>query len=469
MSTSLKTYLARADVLPAVNAGSIDSARLLNGVKFMSTTDSDLLIGHAPTSASDTIPPLSYLPKASPIKRPSNSSDRKICNDQDSILPGVWERTHLSQQSFHCCEYDECDGSELSPCKPSRCDGKSEGRMIHAREKYIWKPDSCDLIAWNSTQFCGLLGNRTMLLIGDSTMHQSAITLTSMISYWYEQHNADAGISASCADQILFRWSDFLIVSHDVPVEGATNFYPGSDQERGASISEHILEVNPDIVVITAGAHFMSEVVFTDTLQKIIVDAENMLRFRHEARGKATTEGDEKLSHIMQRVSDVSNSDRVVSSIGQDRTDHSNEDYLLGRRGLDVEQERDTLNSKKHIQFIWKSQNPAHLSCVTELQPFDDFNSAIRNAEVEQPLIDKYFWHMHPKFDRIAARLFKDSQQPFKFLDMRPLYMRPDGHHGDVSLFDECLHYCLPGPLNLFAVQLLHLLQHHSFQVSVAY
>jgi hypothetical protein len=53
--------------------------------------------------------------------------------------------------------------------------------FVSNREKYKWKPTHCDLLEWNAAHFCELLGNQTMLLVGDSLMEQSANTLFAMI------------------------------------------------------------------------------------------------------------------------------------------------------------------------------------------------------------------------------------------------------------------------------------------------
>ena len=46
---------------------------------------------------------------------------------------------------------------------------------------------------------------------------------------------------------------------------------------------------------------------------------------------------------------------------------------------------------------------------------------------------------------------------------MYPLYLRPDSHPGKNSWSDarfggDCLHLCIPGPLDIFSILLLHYL-----------
>jgi len=76
--------------------------------------------------------------------------------------------------------------------------------------------------------FC-LLGNRTILLVGDSTMGQSATTLMSMI----------AASHGSCASQVTYYRSNFLFFASD----GQLSMY------------DITKKLSPRIVIFTVGAH----------------------------------------------------------------------------------------------------------------------------------------------------------------------------------------------------------------------
>jgi hypothetical protein len=57
-------------------------------------------------------------------------------------------------------------------------------------------------------------------------------------------------------------------------------------------------------------------------------------------------------------------------------------------------------------------------------------------------------------FDAIASDIFtKVLKQPV--LHLEPLYYRADAHP---VRDDDCLHYCIPGPLDLAAILLHHML-----------
>jgi len=98
-----------------------------------------------------------------------------------------------------------------------------------------------------------------------------------------------------------------------------------------------------------------------------------------------------------------------------------------------------------NITFLWKTQNPGHYNCDLNKEPFNVTRSSPNEA-------DKYHWNVHVDFDEYARNHSKAFG--FEVVDMKPLYLRPDSHPGD----EDCLHYCMPGPLDLFPVLLLQML-----------
>ena len=104
---------------------------------------------------------------------------------------------------------------------------------------------------------------------------------------------------------------------------------------------------------------------------------------------------------------------------------------------------------KKNQKYIWKTQNPGHLSCNLFDKPLKwNEHSPYENDT------DKYNWKIFKEFDNVARHYSKLLN--FSILDMSPLYLRPDGHvYGERQ---DCLHYCHPGPINLFSQLLLQML-----------
>ena len=237
------------------------------------------------------------------------------------------------------------------------CDRTDDTRFVtNRREKYYWKPSNCNILEWNSTLFCELLGERKILMMGDSSMQQTAATLMSMIT----------GGNGTCAPQITFGRSDHVIFGF----KGHQNY------------ANLVDEIEPNITIVTAGAHI-------------------------EDRGDVDT-----ILH-----------------------------------GINLHQQTRASLGKTVPTVVWKTQNPGHLACHKYKSPVAEF-------AVNKSVPDHYRWTEFTKFDKHT-----DIQCPkygFKILHMSPLYLRPDAHIEGHK--EDCLHYCMPGPLDLFSIILQQML-----------
>jgi hypothetical protein len=121
------------------------------------------------------------------------------------------------------------------------------------------------------------------------------------------------------------------------------------------------------------------------------------------------------------------------------------------------------LSTGKNLSFVWKTQSPGHVSCDAVSEP--------QTYELAPAHLDRWQWNLHQYFDDfiktwstimnykvgdIVICMIKKwihssrTQTPvcIQVIDMSPLYFRADAHPGS----GDCLHYCIPGPLNLFSV-----------------
>jgi hypothetical protein len=246
--------------------------------------------------------------------------------------------------------------------------------ILTEREKYFWQTDDCLTMDWNATKFCELLGSRTILLIGDSTNRQTASTLRSMI-----QGYEPKGI---CSMQVMSRDSDFLVPFETIQPRPQL-------PERSEPWIRHLHELNPDIVVLSTGAHYMD------------VDA---------YRSMLTT-----ISSMITKI---------------------------------------RLTYRHPPKFVWKTQNPAHHGCRTGAT-----EKPLKNISELVVYDDKNKWIHHRTYDSLARNF--SAALGMHVIDMSPLYLRQDSHVGYLA-WDlkggDCLHYCLPGALNIFSVMLMHLL-----------
>jgi hypothetical protein len=237
------------------------------------------------------------------------------------------------------------------------CDASSPlGRFgVNRRERYEWTPHYCAIERFEGKKFCSIMGKRSIVFIGDSTMQQQAITLMDHIT----------GTGGDCAPRV-----GMLMNVELVSATGNIFKMDWVDMMRTYAAS---------IVVLSMGPHFHN------------------------------------VSHYY--------------SVWEDVARHFRENQV------------DKYVKENRVTVLVRTTNPGHINCS-------------RNATIPTsvPLIEpdapanKYNWDLFPIFDDIAklyARLLG-----WKVVDVSPLYRRSDAHPG--SEYGDCLHFCIPGPLNLF-------------------
>lgn len=242
-----------------------------------------------------------------------------------------------------------------------------------------WQPRNCWLPAWNATHFCDLLGDRLVYLAGDSTMHQSAVSLMEMIR--------EGNPAKDCSAQIFYGLSFYLIFQGHADFKWHNWFMKRRD--CGKFVRQEDCEqwphgVVPDIAVLTAGAHQ--------------ADLGDMMS-------------------IWQGI---------------------NEDFRTFRENF----------FWHNFTFIWKTQNPGHISCNNFFEP--ETNDIYPLGPTTE---DKYHYYLFKDFDAYSRN--ESHKNNIRLMDMAPLYLRPDSHlasAGRPSEKHDCLHYCIPGALNLFSI-----------------
>ena len=216
-----------------------------------------------------------------------------------------------------------------------------------------------------------------------------------------------------CATQLSFSRSSYLHI-------GRFN--------KEFKFDEVVLRDLPDIVILTAGAWIKDSGDFY-TLQDYVHNKVKELESHPSITGKANS----------------SSSSSSSSSSGGGGNSSSS-------------------GGKKPIQFIWKLQNAMHVNCSHYRYPvsqavLEDLDLLSKKGE--------YNWHLFPKYDQMAKDMARDLNPDLvRIMDLSPLQLRPDAHPGSAYLTgrservtdaeaNDCAHYCIPGPLDLFAVIML--------------
>jgi hypothetical protein len=143
-------------------------------------------------------------------------------------------------------------------------------------------------------------------------------------------------------------------------------------------------------------------------------------------------------------------------------------DQMINVSNVVLHQIMSMKKERPNLTIVYKTQQPG--GCTNEIK-----NVSLPPLEVGKNFISiTRNTFNHPFFydyDNIVIRRLQELGIPF--LDMRMLYSRSDAHPSSQwtvqqcrrSKYCDCLHFCSPGPLDLFAILFLHLLQ-NNFEVS---
>lgn len=306
------------------------------------------------------------------------SSGDHLCLGSVEHVVGSWKPINVTAKSFPCCGWDGNDYQNLGDvCVDSpfymhsggnscSCDAQDGRFTVNRREKYVWAPQNCKLVPWDAHNFCTILANREVILVGDSTMQQAAATIGNMVKGYGEDP-----IDPKCSDQISFFHSDTL-------VNKKYSYF-----NRGKHWEEYINDFNTTlsaIVVLSAGPHIPTRTNFTEVLMKV---EEGIHRIRRSYPG---------------------------------------------------------------VSFMWKTQPAGHGGCTKYTEPL---------SQKQDTGQQEYNHGIFGDFDNMAAALFLDKIKA-PLLNLDPLFYRADAHPGD-----DCLHLCIPGPLDLAGILLHHMLVTH--------
>jgi hypothetical protein len=106
-------------------------------------------------------------------------------------------------------------------------------------------------------------------------------------------------------------------------------------------------------------------------------------------------------------------------------------------------------------KILWKTVNAAHQNC------WEAGSRPLTTPPTVNAVTDTYAWRLFDAFDEFAYNL--SSAFAYDVMDMHALKLRPDAHPGQNAMtahgkIKDCLHYCLPGPLNIFSQFMMHYL-----------
>ncbi|XP_041004235.1 protein trichome birefringence-like 19 [Juglans microcarpa x Juglans regia] len=302
--------------------------------------------------------------------------------------------------------------------------------------KWRWKPDDCELPLFDAVQFLELLRGKSLAFVGDSVgrnqMESLLCLLASVvypedISYNMSDTDFKRWFYADYNFTLATLWSPYLVKAGDADPSGHSsnsimNLYLDKvDEAWAAEITKF------DYVIISAGQWFFRPLMLYENGQLIGC-------------------------HKCQK-------ENVTDLIA----------YYAYRKAFRTAF-RTLLNLKdyKGVTFL-RTFSPAHF----ENGDWNNGGSCVRTRPYtkEEFKVDRYYimkmYSTQEEEQRAAAKEGKERGLQFRLLNTTEvMLLRPDGHpnrlghsrHGNVTIAD-CVHWCLPGPIDTWNEFLLYMLR----------
>jgi len=341
-------------------------------------------------------------------------------------------------------------------CTSSSCE---RYRALGIGANLVWRPDKCRLHDWDAPSFCARLGTRRILFVGDSTMLQMFALLVNEVQWGVRAANWSAPQMRQCTERLLFGPAD----TPDLSSHGGLN--------RGRPWSDWVFRANlimGDVVVLSFGAHVFGHSRFMNLLNKVASDRRALAQ--RGARGL----------HFVwktQTAAGCSNAKDGARATPPDRAFWDSHPLLM------PPSKRFTCRDK-YAKFdsrykLAMGANSTEAVCYTSSQA---------NISTKHKIV--FNWPEFESRDTLAEAFWSSPSHHVGglpnpvLLNIRASHLRPDAHDASASLTGadpecrrsfcrdfgkavlvkdegcrcakDCLHTCVPGPIDRLVPQLLH-------------
>ncbi|KAK4367664.1 hypothetical protein RND71_011456 [Anisodus tanguticus] len=363
--------------------------------------------------------------KANQKKPPSNSNVRSLSSEVlDSEYCDLFSGEWVKNQEGPYYTNDTCNAIQ----QHQNC--LKFGRPDTDFLKWRWKPDACELPIFDPVQFLELVRGKSLAFVGDSVARnhmQSLICLLSRVVYSEDisetQDENRRWIYKDYDFNISMFWAPYLVRTENDPndVTQPFNLYLDEFDEFWTNQIQGF-----DYVIISAGHWFFRPTMFY--LNRYLIGC---------------------------LYCPQSNVSHVNSYFSYRRA------FRTAFRGIN------SLENYKGVTFL-RTFAPSHF----ENGPWDKGGDCARTKPFkrnEKVLEDYNLEYYKIQLDelKIAQRAGRRTGLKFRLFDTtQPMLLRPDGHpskygrwpNPNVTVPNDCVHWCLPGPIdawNDFLVELL--------------
>lgn len=387
---------------------------------------------------------LTVVPFYFPLQKSTPSLPK---NSPDSQSPTLH---HSAADSIKITEHEKCDifSGEWIPNPEAPYYTNTTCWAIHEHQncmkygrpdsdfmKWRWKPDGCDLPIFNPYQFLEIVRGKSMAFVGDSVgrnQMQSLMCMLSRVQYPIdESYTTDENFKrwryADFNFSLATFWTPFLVKAEMADPNGPThtglfNLYLDEFDEKWTS------QIQDFDYLIINGGHWFTRPGF------------------YYEKGRM----------IGCRFCGVENITDYPMTYGYRKA------FRTAFKAIN------SLENFKGIAFL-RTFAPMHFEngewngggdCVRR-KPFKSNEISLEGLNLEM-----YMTQME-EF-RAAQRKARQNGKKFRVLDLTPsMLLRPDGHpskyghwpHENVTLYNDCVHWCLPGPIDTWSDFLLQMLK----------
>lgn len=376
--------------------------------------------------------------------QPSSTPSTLSKTSPESHIP----TTHSDVDSIKITEHEKCDifSGEWIPNPDAPYYTNTTCWAIHEHQncmkygrpdsefmKWRWKPDSCELPIFNPYQFLEIVRGKSLAFVGDSVgrnQMQSLMCMLSRVVYPVDDsHTPDENFKRWKYVDYNFTlatfWSPFLVKADQASADGPThtglfNLYLDEFDEKWTTGIQDF-----DYVIINAGHWFSRPGVYFEK-RKII--------------GCRFCQLDNVTDHPMT--------------------------YGYRKAFRTAFKAINSLQNFKGVTFL-RTFAPMHFeggewnaggNCNRQ-KPYRSSQVSLEglNLELYMTQLEEY---------KAAEKVAKQNGKKFRLLDLTPaMLLRPDGHpsryghwpNENVTLYNDCVHWCLPGPIDTWSDFLLQM------------
>lgn len=332
----------------------------------------------------------------------------------DTYNAGQWVRREKLLQADKPSDIEKVAGYHCSGGFPHKCyrrlnEGNEFNRSKHIMD-YVWQPSGCELVPFDANRFSEYLSNHPLVFIGDSINQLEFESMGCLLGEKMVNPPGDTQLSGGDRNM----WVSQLVHKDKLQVEGAVSLaYLRSDYLVRLDDFK-LMEPNDDEgYLIGKGSNF-PWVHAISRFDHIVI---NTAAHWHTDKKWGSNESDEEMMDAYRRAM------RIIF------------DYL--QRNL------------RPVQRVWVRSTPyGHAKCSRYTEPS-------KTPVVPTRKDGEYQWDMFDKMDQVWKEMIDEAQDyRIRFFNVSHMAnLRGDAHSRPDS---DCLHTCLPGPVDDWNKLLFH-------------